>query len=233
MIENLPRFVRVEETVKSDMVSGHQRLTIPRSSILKVLLTFTPEGGKERYVKFKGEAECVFKESTCVKMAPVPETIQYTLNDLKRLEIYPAWIQFEKSCVDLKSSCCVDSNDRATVNQILSKPIQIVAFRTMTLVVAWTSKTDGLVKCAVVPPNVFTIQTLEVQTQSEDSRRRLISVRDETLLRHGLYLMSSKSSDLLWLQATTTNLSKNRAGGKYAHILLFVPTRSNPAFCSH
>lgn len=197
IINNLPSFVRADENCISDSFLKSEPRTIKQNTVLKVEGVMVSIDGKDKYVKLSGRTgEFYLKESRAVKMTAIPDMTTYTLQQLKASVFCPTWVQIEN--LPIKDVLFTDTYHRDKVIQILTKPIQVVKFRPVELVIVWTVENDKVVQCSVLPPKVFSVQRLEIQTCPVERHNRLISIRDETIIRRGLYMTSFK--ECMWLQ---------------------------------
>lgn len=192
--------MKVECTLHSDSFGDYRSIEIPAESVLQLEHVFTPVGRKERYAIFKGEHRYLLKETRIVKMTLVPDTKLYTLQNLKGSLSLPMWVQFER-ILPGQLACAEDYDFQKTL-EILSKPVNLICFKTITLTVVWSNRSWNCVKCAVVSPGAPEIKMLKVVPCAAESERHMKVLGDELLIRNGLYLLSQNTYEMTWLHKT-------------------------------
>lgn len=214
IIESRPNFIRVDKSCWSDSFRESRSCLIEQGTGFKVEQVIQKKNEKERYLKLAGKSGHFYlKESTNIKMTEVPDTTTNTLQQLKISAECPFWVRLE--CATDNFIALTDPYHRRRTYQMLTDPVQVVQFSSMTFVVAWTVADDDMVKCAIVPPNVFSVQKLEIQSYPTNRFKRMTSIRDPMIIRTGLYMIPLSFSELIWIQKAQPT------GSVHKYVLVF------------
>lgn len=206
IIETRTNFIRVDKSCWSDSFRESRSCLIEQGTGLKVEQIIQQKNKKERYLKLTGKSGHFYlKESTNIKMTEVPDTTTNTLRQLKMSTECPFWVRLE--CATDNTIVFSDPYHRRRTHQMLTDPMQVVQFSWMTFVVAWTVAENDMVQCAIVPPNVFNVQKLEIQPYPTKRLKRMASIRDPMIIRTGLYMIPLSFSELIWIQKAQPTLT--------------------------
>lgn len=217
IIDNPPRYVRVEETVRSNADGKTLGEYVPEKTILEVKSVLTEN--KNRFlVCATGQAEYKFKDTNLVNFTAVKDRKSYTLSETQAIALCPACVQFEM--VPPNDVSFLDDNEALMMHTIVGGPLEVLDFPvTAVLAILFKSKTDNERRIVIVPEALHSKMEVKIEKSSTQmtsfTREHFQNYHDHSTIRTSLYAIifdPKEQNKLIWLRQTITGKWSTKNG---------------------